>query len=348
MLAFETLRGGVLDPLQVITCIHHFNAGGLFNQGALVLIQALLALTGENEIVEQDWGLSALWTTASLSSNVDINLRVYARSLQAVALDMMGRAVQPALDDIALLVAEAGETAWGTVIASGFLAIRLYKRFPQVANRYLLTALHGFSVATLPDGNPVPRAQGPPLEGLLWATANAVISDGDVESWVETVRQLSQEQLQHLAESDLAADNATVLTDGIWLREYKKTGEKDWEKVETLVLRLEKLGEETNLTILRVAAIRTLIMLRAEFFDDIDGAVKLAEAELDKVEDDESIFLIVEVTGRQLSYAKRSTESINWLKRARSILVTGNSLLRRNVLITLAEQEGTSNPRIGR
>jgi hypothetical protein len=50
-------------------------------------------------------------------------------------------------------------------------------------------------------------------------------------------------------------------------------------------------------------------MLRAEVRHDIDGAVSFAESALGKVSDDESVFLIVEVTGRQLSYANRSAEA---------------------------------------
>jgi hypothetical protein len=87
-------------------------------------------------------------------------------------------------------------------------------------------------------------------------------------------------------------------------------------------------------------------MLRAEFLNDVDGAVRLAETEIARVKDDESVFLIVEVTGRQLSYAKRSAAAVTWLRRARSIPVKGNSLWRRNILISLAAEEGMSDPKL--
>jgi len=344
VLALEILSRRVLDPLQVVTCIHHFNTAGLFDEGALVLTQALLELTEDDKFMEQNWGLATLWVAMPIPPEADINLRIYARTLQTLALDAMGLPVEPALDEVARLIAEAGHTAWGAVIASGFLASHLYSKFPQLSNQFFLIALRGFGVAPLPGGTLIPRP--PALEWLVWATANAATSDADVESWIDTVRQLSQEQVQQLAESDLAGDNAVILTDGIWLREYTKAGEKDWGKVEALVERLEKLGEEIGLPILRAAAIRTLIMLRAEFLNDIEGAVKFAEQELARVSDDECVFLIVEVTGRQLAYANRSAAATTWLKRARSIVLSGHSLWRRNVLITLAEEEGASDTKL--
>ena len=346
MLAFESVRARILDPLRVITCFHHFNMAGLFNQGALIVIQALVALTEHGGPFEEGRGLFNDWATAPLPPQVDINLRVYARSLQVVTLDMRGLPIDQAIEDVARLVAEAADGTWGAVIASVTLATRLYRRFPQIANRYLVVALRGFDIVTLPDGEPIPRAEGVALEGMLWVTANAAASDADVDSWIEAVKQLSNEQVRRLADSDLAPDNAVILTDGIWLREYRKAGEKDWDRVEALVSRLQTLAEEIRLLILRAAAIRTLIMLRAEFRNDIDGALSLAEAELKKVNDDESVFLIVEVAGRQLSYAKRSAEAIAWLRRARSIVVRGHSLWRRNVLVTLGEEEGRRDPRL--
>jgi hypothetical protein len=114
-LAVETLRGGTLDPLQVLACIHHLNSAGLFNRAALVLIQALLALTEDTDVFERDWGFSSLWATTLLHPEVDVNLRVYARALQAVALEMMGRPIESTLRDIEELVAEAGPVSWGAV-----------------------------------------------------------------------------------------------------------------------------------------------------------------------------------------------------------------------------------------
>jgi len=345
VLGFDILRGGALGPLEVITCVHHFNMAGLFNQAAFVLIQALSLLTGDD--FDQEMEFASFWTRIPLLPETDINLRIYAQALQVVALDMRGDSIEDGLADVMRLINAEGSESWGAVIAAAFLGIRLFSKFPQMANECLLVAIRGLDVAKLPGGEVVPRAAGPALEEMLWMTANAARSDADVESWIETVEQLPQEGIQRIAASELAADNSCILTDGIWLREHSKEGKKDWGRVGSLVSRLERLGETAGLTVLRAAAVRTLIMVRAEMLGDMDGAVQMAESFLEKVHDNESVFLITEVTGRQLWYAERVDQAIEWLQKARSTRVAGHALWRRNALVTLAEAEETRDGSAG-
>lgn len=77
--------------------------------------------------------------------------------------------------------------------------------------------------------------------------------------------QLTADQVLKLGASELAQDNLTVLTDGVWLREYRKNEkERDWGPVEGFVERLETLGRDIGLRNLVAAAIRTRIMILAE------------------------------------------------------------------------------------
>jgi tetratricopeptide (TPR) repeat protein len=186
---------------------------------------------------------------------------------------------------------------------------------------------------------------GTPLVELFWGTALSAASDIDVESWIASVRQLDRQQVSQLEASILAPDNATILPDNVWLREYRKDeSERNWDRVEGLVRRIEEVGREIGLRVLETAAIRTRIMIAAEWRHDISGAVELATSALERINDNENRFLITEVTGRQFSYAGRSDEAIGWLERAHSFPISGHALWRRNVLITLAEQVGKSNP----
>jgi hypothetical protein len=253
-----------------------------------------------------------------------------------VALDQEGRDTELLRADLDRLLQDAGETAWGTAIAGGLIAIRLFRKYPALANTYLLMALRALDAALLPDGSSIPQSSVP-LVGLFWATAASGYSDSDVESWIASVRHLKRNQIHALAASDLA-DNATILSDGVWHREYlAKASAGDWDRVEQLVQQLEDLGREVGLRVLEAAAIRTRIMILAEWRHDVPTAVQLAESSLARLDDNESRFLISEVTGRQLAYAGRSAEAIEWLNRARSFSIQGHTLWRRNVLITLAQ-----------
>ncbi len=344
-LAMTIISRRTLQPIDVITCVHHFTSAGLPNQAVLVWIQALTAITAQEEFGD-DWGVASLWSTSTLPDDIDINLRLYARALQALALATRGRDISRMFDEIDEMLQKADDQSWGAAMATSFLAIRLYRQYPARANAYLTKTLQLFRTAHLPDGTALP-AVTLPLEGLFWATAHSAGSDSDVHSWIDAVRQLTVDQTRSFAASELAQDNSTILTDGIWLREYRKEESKrNWDHVERLVEKVEQLAKDKNLKVLEAAAIRTRIMITAEWRHDIDRAVKLAESSLQDFNSDDDRFLITEVTGRQLSYAGRSRDAIEWLQRARSFPISTHALWRRNVLITLAEEIGKSDAQL--
>src|SRR5215469_6124859 len=279
-LAMAIISRQLLQPMDVITCVHHFTSAGLLNQAALVWIQALTAITMQGEEFGDDWGVASLWSTNPLPSGMDINLRLYARALQAVALANRGSDVKRMFDEVDKMLQEAGDQSWGAAMASSFLAIYLYRQTPARANAYLLRTLKTVNTAQLPGGLNLPPV-APPLEGLFWATAHSASSDSDVQSWIDAVRQLTDEQTKNLAATELAQDNSTILTDGIWLREYRKEESKrNWDRVEQLVQKVEQLAKGKNLKVLEAAAVRTRIMMIAEWRHDMNRAVKLAESSL--------------------------------------------------------------------
>lgn len=287
------------------------------DQAAIVLIKALTSLVDIDPAEVPDAPiLSAIWIN-KVPEEININLRLYVQALQIVAVDNLNRMVDAMLARLDTELAGRGANTWGAVLASSFLAIRFYKKHPELANSYLLLYLRTLKVARLPDGQPMPGADTP-LEELFWATAQGAKTDDDVKSWIATVQQLDAGQNARLAASSLASDSATIICDGIWFRDYKKPeGERDWDRVEQLVRQLESLGHRKGLQTLEAAALRTLIMIQAEWRHDMDGALQLAESSLPRFTRDEDAFLITEVTGRQLSYAGRSIEAIAWMQRAR-------------------------------
>ena len=334
-----------IHPLEVLACFHHFTSAALYAQAAIVLFQTLMALVDidPKETVEGTELLTGLWLK-DMPAEIDFDLRVPLRALQIVTLDNRGRDISAMVTDFDQDIRSGSGAGWGKALATSFLAMRFYKKYPERANAYLLLFLQTYRSALLPDGQPMPGV-GAHLEELLWATAQSSASDEDVESWIETVEQLQDDEAKRLQESTLAAENATILCDGIWLRDYRKlAGEQDWGRVEALVSKLRGLGHRRQIPTLEAAAIRTLVMLKSEWQDDVDGAIALAEASVPHFLRAEDAFLIVEVMGRQLFYRGRTALAEQWLERALSYPISDHALWRRNVLITLAELRGGTNP----
>jgi tetratricopeptide (TPR) repeat protein len=144
----------------------------------------------------------------------------------------------------------------------------------------------------------------------------------------------------------MTEDGVTILCDGYWRREHQKSEtERDWNHVAQKLDDVDRTARTISFDLLEAAAIRTRIMLLAEWQHLLDDAVALAATSLERIANDDCRFLILEVTGRQLGYAGKHEEAIDWLDRALSCTAYQNSLWRRNVLITLADLYSKTEPK---
>jgi len=233
VLALSIMARGTIYPLDAVTCIHYFTLAGLFGEAAFVLASALTALIdAEPDLIEDSMVLASVWI-AEIPDQIDINLKLHIRGLQIVATDNRGRSIDFLLSKLDQELDSGGANTWGGAIASSFLAIRFCKKHPAIANRYLLKYLQRPASVVFPDGKPVSMGETS-LIGILWATAQYAGSDEEVESWIDTVEQLTPQQIEELDASPFKEDSASVLCDGIWLRDYRKApGDRDWSRVES-------------------------------------------------------------------------------------------------------------------
>ena len=103
------------------------------------------------------------------------------------------------------------------------------------------------------------------------------------------------------------------------------------------------MASKVRFPLLHAAAIRTQIVILAECEKKIHEAVRRAEEALTESSTDDERFLLLEVTGRQLTYAARWDEGVKWLQDALALRATGFPIWERNVLITLSEGIGRLN-----
>lgn len=345
VLALRILARKTLEPIEAFTCVNHLMMAGDVSFAVMVVIQTLTAFIEMDDPVEDDFGFARMWPFGPFFSDVDVNLQICLRAIQIVALVKQGRDIRPMVEKVDALIADVDGKGWGTAIATSTLAIHLVWRLPVLANKYLLRALGSFATARLPDGSALPNIDYP-LEDLLWVSAYNCKSDADVDSWLATISQYTPAQIETIMKSELMGDNVTILCDGIWQRVYlKPEGVRDWKPVSKKLKDVEATALAIGFPLLEAAAVRTRIMLLAEWEDQLDNAVGLSESSLKRFDRDDCRFLIMEVTGRQLSYAGKSEQAVTWLERALSCDAYCNSLLRRNVLITLAKLHGPHAPR---
>jgi len=207
-----------------------------------------------------------------------------------------------------------------------------------------LEALRRVPTVRLPDGSAFPTSEYP-LEMVLLMSSYTGKSDEDADSWLATIVKLTAEQIATLQSSDLMEDNVTILCDGFWRREFAKSVvERDWDRLADKLKQIEATGTQAGFPLLAAAAIRTQILVLAEWQLRLEDAVALSESALARFDRDDSRFLVLEVTGRHISYAGQSERAIPWLERALACDAYRYSLWRRDVLITLAELNGATAP----
>jgi hypothetical protein len=335
-LALRILARKTIEPIEAFTCVNHLMMAGDMSFAVLVVIQILAAFIELDGPVEDDFGFSQMWPVGPPLSDVDVNLQICLRAMQIVVLAKQSRDIQPMVEKVDTLISD-DVNGWGTAVAASTLAIHLVWRLPILANKYLLHALGSFATARLPDGSALPHGDYP-LADLLWVSAYNCKSDADVDSWLANLSRYTPAQIATIQKSELMADNVTILCDGIWQRVYlKPEGARDWIPVKKKLEEVEATARSIGFPVLEAAAVRTRIMVLAEWEDHLDAAVTLCESSLKRLDRDDCQFLIMEVTGRQLSYAGKSEQAVTWLERALSCDAYCQSLLRRNVLITLAK-----------
>ena len=345
VLALQILARKSLSPIDVVTCVHHLRIAEYITFACFVLIQAFTSILEMEGTPDDDFGLLRISTATVLASEVDIDLRLYLCSLEIVVRLKQGRDIDSMISTMDGLLKTANPEGWGTVLAAGALAVHLVWKKPTLANRYLLVALGRPETARLPNGLLLPIAKYP-LEEMLWISAHSAKSDEEADSCLETITRLTPKQLEVLKASDMAEDDVTILCDGYWHREYlKPEAERDWDHVAQKIDEVERTALATKFDLLEAAAIRTRIMLLAEWLHQLDKAVTLATTSLERFASDNCRFLMLEVTGRQLGYGGKREEAIAWLTRALSCEAYEKSLWRRNVLVTLADLYSKFEPK---
>ena len=92
------------------------------------------------------------------------------------------------------------------------------------------------------------------------------------------------DQLETLKRSEFKEDNVTILCDGVWLRVYQEPeAERNWEPVKTKLEEIEATARAIDFPLLEAAALRTRIMVVAEWEKDLNAAIALTESSLERL-----------------------------------------------------------------
>lgn len=305
-----------MTPPQLIEAMMHFHQAAKFDRAGALFAFALAELTKLDTQIP-DFGLLSVWADQPLPADMSLGLRLHIRGLQIAARRHRGVGIEALLvSDLDTLVAQATEQEAWAVISIVVSTTSIVD--PTRSLFYLRTALRLAPHGRMPDGEPLMLPKELTFEDLIWAQVPLLETTDHLDDWIQTLEQMTPEQLAHACADDFAEQGCLALAEQLWLRELDHLPEqRNWPQVLDLLDELAWRAHIIGAELLWACAMRARIAVRAEYCQDLEGAVRDGEAALAVASSDPRIQLLMrECVGRQYLYADQRSQAVQWLQKA--------------------------------
>lgn len=317
-LGMRILKQRTVDPNDIWEAFGHFLSAKEFGRAGGVLMIAFNSLRRLRTLFDHR-GLLDVWINQSMPDGFELAMRIYLRALQISTRAKFSKENGFLLKDLDKLIEKAQPSEGWAVLAAGISLNRvLAKKDPIRANKYMLKGLKLCPQLTGPTGEKLvfPKGLGP--EMFFWTTTSTIKNNDDLRNWLNTVGQLTPDQLNNLFIYRHGPDGCLALADKLVREESKKPTEtQTWDVVLQGLDELQKWAEKHNIRLLQACATRAKMIVLAEHKEDFDSMMTLGASFLAGPDPDARVrFLIKEMIGQQYRQAGNNEEAIQWLNAA--------------------------------
>jgi hypothetical protein len=344
-LAKEILSKKQIDGNDLASTIHHYLGAGEHNQAARTLLWALASMSSQ-KLDSDPWGLSSYWYGIPLPEEIDLDLRIHLRALQAQVGEQLQKSTAYILNDLDRLLdtaglAEARAITHATIVAGPLLMDSGLER----ANRYLLKFLSLVPDNVLPDGTALTFPSEISGPSLIWATVRMVQTKDDITNWFATLSQFTQVQIAQALRAPMAPDGAMAIADRLWLWEARKEPkERDWDTVLDQLREVTTVARRIHTEILWACLIRSQMIVLGEYKLDVEAALVLGNQALSIASSNPDIQSLLKMTiGNQMIYADRRDEGTKFLYKSINEPAKCYPLLRTEALLKIAREVGSAD-----
>ena len=335
------MLAGKVSPRTVILAIQHWLPARESNKAAVTYYHALSQLADAKVLVDEE-GLLDYWGESQLPDDIGSSLKLCIRALQVQLHRRYNRDFRFVVGDI-LELASRIESAdrWALVAVIPVITWMSEARFGDSC-RLLVDVLCSIDDAQMPDGSELITttnnigASDPVL--FFWHLTSTVSSREDIEDWLAGLERLASAFGNRLVHKDDHYESGSLsICDKVWLTEERvPITTRDWHAADELLIRIGRLGRDLGMELLWSSAERARIIVAAEYTDDIDRAIDIAEAALANAQDARSRFLLEECIGRNLLYKERRADARRHLRGALEEHSTAYSVTRVYALVAMA------------
>ncbi len=304
---------GMSESLEAIS---HFETGGEPDKAATLFLMSLLAVR-EASNLQIGEPLISLWAHRRMPEQMNLGIRLVARSYQLLLRAERGLANESVLADLDSLMAEAPEQdRWAVPMAAAFASMGLASVNPNAAIALALRAVQTWDQLRGPGGEVLPADLEIGPERLFWFVVPHLRTADQFDLWLSSMELLPAQSQAKMLDLRHGALGCSVFTNLIVEAEARKPANvQDWNEVTARFEQLFARAGAINATLLQGAALRSLVRVQAEFQKRLDQALVTA-GRGDALASPAARYLVASEMGRQATIAKRYSEARTWLGRA--------------------------------
>jgi len=296
-------------PVQLGWAVHHLELAGEVDRAGMLTFQGLMSLVTDDRL-DLDPGLAARWV--AMPEGMTASVRLMVRAAQLRARRLSGRDLETGVRLLAIeMTSDPDPMHQRSLILAALLAHDAAAHFsPALATKWIVDSLQ-----LSPSGTEFAEGLDETLHYAVLIHASHIHESCHIATWLDLLAALPKDLRQEWTGDPEFAMVARTTIANLWFT-MKKAGADDasWD---ALLADLEAAAERSNdlgVDALVAACLRTKMIVLAEQYQDVDGAVAIASSKVEGLAAPHKA-LIVDEAGRQLAYSKRNAEAAPWLER---------------------------------
>lgn len=294
----------VLSPLDFMKMFTHLIQAEEFNNAAYALFLALTELN-KTDIEKDYWAISSIWYNTPLPIEISAELRLLIRAKQIITCLKFNKDITYLINDLDSIDEHNQFTS----------AIYLMLAFELLDYNVALSLTYLERFLNLNDDKIIREVFKENIEQFIWLYPFRIKGNIDnTNRLLDIINKMSEEQIEKAFKSDMSYDSAMLLVDNIWLVESRldeKT--RDWDRCIQVFNKIKDIGQNKKNPILYSCAIRALIIVEFEYLNKEDEAVSLYNDALSFEHNNDSLFLLHSIMGKQFIYKKNYDAATSYI-----------------------------------
>jgi len=301
-----------INQYEATNAIMYFIKADDYNEATTLLIFSLNSVIESSQSHIYDYALFSIWANQEIPNNVSFDLKLALRSYQYRAFTKLEKDTTFIINDLNKLLDKASSSNWLGLLTTSFSLAVSEKRNKKLYYKSLIKASQIKDIEKLLK-----------IKSELTIVQSMFLMYGELDThedfidWLTTIEKLPKQKRDLLFDSDTAIDSCVSICDRLFLLEFEKVeDEQKWEKTISVLDEFENKAQALNIDILRISAICTKIIIKAEHQNCYNQAILLGKNEIKSAKNPVIKYLLYDILGREFLFKTEYQESVKYFSKA--------------------------------